>query len=312
MFGDAALRAPDDLAVIWLTGASGYVGAHVLRRLAERDASVRCLVLPDDPVSPAATARVELVRGDLTRLESFARDGGGIETIVHVASLMLPNAAARIRAVNVDGTANLLRFAAEWRVKRFVYISAVSAVYETRNVYGLSKAQAERMVIESGLDYTILRSTMVYGRGGGLHFQKLVSFIDRAPGVLPILGAGRARLQPVWIDDLVTAIDLVLSCPRAIGKTYNVSGATVVTFDGLVDRIIAAAGVRRVKLHIPLILCRVAARLLSLLTEQSVLSPDALRGLNQDATIDYRPFQEECGYSPISLDEGLARVFAHP
>ena len=93
------------------------------------------------------------------------------------------------------------------------------------------------MVIASGLDYTILRPTMIYGSGGGLHFQKLVSLIRRAPGLFPVLGPGRARLQPVSIEDVVTAIELALSRPEAAEKTYSVSSATVVTFNDLVDRI---------------------------------------------------------------------------
>jgi NADH dehydrogenase len=296
--------------MIWLTGASGYVGRHILRRLIDRKARVRCLVLPDDPAPLPGGPSVDVVRGDLTRLDSFVRSGDGVDTVVHAASLMLPNPAGRIEAVNTGGTASLLQAASQWGARRFVYISAVSAVYETKNVYGASKARAERMVMDSGLAYTILRPTMIYGRDGGLHFQKLVGLIRRAPGALPILGPGRARLQPVWIEDVATAIELALSSPQAVKKAYNVSGQTIVTFNELVDRIMAAIGSRKAKIHVPLGLCLAVARLVSLVTSDSVLSPDALHGMNQDAAIDYRPFQTECGYDPISLDEGFARVFA--
>jgi nucleoside-diphosphate-sugar epimerase len=296
--------------MIWLTGATGYLGSHLLRRLIEGNHRVRCLVLPDDRMEEALASRVEVVCGDATRFETFSGQGGGIDTIVHCAALMLPNRADRITTVNVDGTANMIRFAHDSGISRFIYVSAVSAVYASKNPYGLSKARAEQLVAEAGLDYTILRPTMIYGSGGGLHFRKLVSLIERAPGIVPILGSGAARLQPVWIEDAVTGIDLALSCPEALGKTYNLSGATVVTFNEFVDLIVAAAGIRRMKVHVPLAFCQAAAWLLARVTESSMLSPDALRGLNQDATIDYRQFEQECGYSPIPLEAGLARVFA--
>lgn len=271
---------------------------------------MRCLLLPEGRIDPAFASAVEVVPGDVTKFETFAAHGSAIDTIVHCAALMLPNPADRITTVNVEGTANTIRFARDWAISRIVHVSAVSAVYASKNVYGISKARAEQLVVESGLDYTILRPTMIYGRGGGLHFAKLVSLIKRAPGVIPVLGPGTARLQPVWIDDVVTAIELALASPQAMNRVYNVSGATVVTFNELVDLIVASAGLRRVKVHVPLAICAAAAVLIARLSESSMLSPESLRGLSQDATIDYAPFEHECGYRPLALAEGLARIFA--
>lgn len=296
--------------MIYLTGATGYLGTWVLRRLAQHEHKVRCLLLPDDPATVAPFDGVEIVRGDITKLDTFIASGDGISAIVHCAALMLPNRADRIAAVNVQGTANMIAFAQRWGISRFIGISAVSAVYPTKNSYGVSKARAEQLVVESDLDYTILRPTMIYGGGGGLHFATLVSLIKRSPWVFPILGSGNARLQPVWIGDAISGVELSLQRPEAIRKTYNLSGATIVSFNELVDMIVDASGVRRWKVHVPLAICQAVAWLLALVTDSSVLSPDALRGITQDATLDYRQFSDECGYNPIALDEGLALAFA--
>src|SRR5262249_54032913 len=152
--------------------------------------------------------------------------GAGVDTIVHCAAAMLPNPTGHLRRVNVEGTRNLIRFADQHGVRRFVYFSAVSAVYRHKNAYGESKAAAEALRAAAGLEHTILRLTMVYGCDGGAHFQRLVNIVRRAPGVLPVIGSGRARLQPVWIDDVVRAVELVLDRPETIGKTYGVAGAT--------------------------------------------------------------------------------------
>ncbi len=266
--------------MLLLTGATGYIGAALLPRLRARGGPIRCLVLPAEPASAL------LADGDVTDPTSLGTAVAGASTIVHCAALMLPNDGARIRRVNVDGTRNLIACAREHGARRFVYFSAVSAVYRHKNVYGESKAAAEALVADSGLEYTVLRPTMVYGRGGGLHFQQLVRLVRRAPGVLPVLGSGRARLQPVWIDDVVRAVELVLDHSRSIGRTYGVSGATVVTFDEFVDRISAALGRRPPpKLHVPLSICLAAAHAIAPFVGSSFFSPAALRGIPDLATV---------------------------
>ena len=207
------------------------------------------------------------------------------------------------------GTANMIEFARRWGIRRLVYFSAVSAVYPEKNAYGNSKAEAERLVMESGLDYTILRLTMVYGPDGGLHFRKLVSLLHKIPLVCPVPGPGSARLQPVFVGDVVSAVELVLGSAAATGKAYNVSGGTVLPFRELIDRIAAAEGLRRLRVHVPLALCRAAAAALSAALPPSFFSSDALLGLTQDADLDHTLFREECGYRPLSLDEGFARSF---
>lgn len=298
--------------MIFLTGATGYVGRHLLRQLTARGLRVRCLVLPDDPWDPSRDFPVEVVRGDVTDPKGLEAHGRDVRVVVHSAALMLPNRAEAIRRVNEQGTANLVRAARSWGCRRIVYLSAVSAAYTTKNVYGESKLRAEALVSGSGVDYAILRPTMVYGPGGGLHFQKLVSLIDRIPLVFPVIGPGRARLQPVHVDDLVRAVELVLEDPRASGRTYAASGGTVVTFDGLVDAILKARCIRRVKVHAPLGICRLAATVLEPLLGPSVFSRDAILGINQDASLDHEDFRCSLGYDPIDLDSGLARVFGSP
>ena len=291
--------------MFFLTGASGYIGGHVLRRLLAHGARVRCLLLPNESLDGVAE-RVEIVRGDVTQLDSFRAAADGVETVIHCAAAMLPNAADRIQRVNVEGTRNVLRFAQRDGLRQFVYFSAVSAVYRQRNVYGESKAAAEALVTASGLPYTILRPTMVYGDGGGLHFQQLVRLVRRAPGALPILGNGQARLQPVWIDDVVRAVELVLDHPAAAGQTYGVAGATVVTFDEYIDLLSRLLGrPRPLKLHVPLALCTAAGRVIESLAGPGFYSPAALRGINEDATLDTRPFEIDCGYRPSPLEDGL-------
>ena len=296
--------------MLFVTGAAGYVGRHFLDYHSSRGGSARCLVVPEDPFDPASRFPVETIRGDLLDPSTFAARGDGVVAVVHAAAAMLPNPSALVRRVTVDGTRNLLDAARRWGVKRFVYLSAVSAVYATRNVYGQAKWEAEQLVRESGLPFTILRPTMIFGDGGGLHFQRLVSMMDRLPLLFPIPGPGTARVQPVWIGDVVAAIDLVLRHPGAAGKTYGVSGASVLRFRDLVDAILAARGRRRLRVHVPLAACEMAARVVApMLGGRSFLSPEALLGLNEDAALDHHDLARDCGYRPRTLESGLREMF---
>jgi NADH dehydrogenase len=296
--------------VIFLTGATGFIGRHLLARLGARGARVRCLVPPEETLNGHLVG-AEVVRGDVTSWESLHAAVAPVDTVVHAAALMLPNEAQRIRHVNVEGTRTAVRFAQACGARRIVYFSAVSATYRTRNVYGESKLEAEALIAGCGIPYTILRPTMVYGRDGGLHFQQLARLVRIAPGALPILGSGRARLQPVWIEDVVRAVELVLDHPAAEGRIYGVAGATVVTFNEYVDRIAAALGRRSpVKIHLPLGLCEALGRAAEMLVGPNFFSPAALRGINEDATLDIQPFQDDCGYAPVTLEAGLNSALA--
>ncbi len=292
--------------MILLTGATGYIGDRILRRLARKNSRFRCLVLPDDPADPGRSHPVEVVRADLRDPSGLGRCTAGVEAIVHAGAVMPPAPAHLMREVNEGGTANLLQSARRNGVRRFVYLSAVSATYPVKNAYGAAKARAEELVRSSGLEATILRLTMVYGGDGGLHFAKLVSTLRRLPLVIPVLGDGNARLQPVWVGDVVTAVEMALTLPQAAGRTYNVGGGSVVTFNELIDHILAALGERRARIHVPMGLCRAAARAAEALGAGGFFGRDALVGLSQDATLAVEPFRRECGFSPRPLRDGLS------
>ena len=301
--------APAWQGIVLLTGATGYLGEKLLPRLIASGRKVRCLVLPSDEKDPGRLYPCEVVRGDLSDPKGLDSLMEAVDTVIHCAALMPPNDAEQIRKVNVGGTAALLALARAKRVRRFVYLSAVSAIYPIKNAYGKSKAEAEALVAASGLDYTILRLTMLYGEGGGLHFAKLVGLMEKIPLFFPVLGPGLARLQPVYLDDAARAVEIAMASQAAVGRTLGVSGGSVVTFNELVDAVAAAMGRRRIRLHAPLWLCRIAAAAAERLTPGSFLSKDAIVGLTQDATLDHSELKREFGWQPLDLASGLAVYF---
>src|SRR5262249_16181516 len=154
------------------------------------------------------------------------------------------------------------------------------------------------------IPWVVLRPTMVYGEGGGLHFARLTALVKQAPGIFPVFGPGTAKLQPVHVRDVARAVELALAHEGALSGTWGVSGGTVLTFAALVRAIAHSLGVRRRLLHVPLSLSYAAARIAVRLSPTFFLTPEALEGLNQDADLDHAPFAAACGYAPRALADG--------
>src|SRR5262249_26080647 len=124
---------------------------------------------------------------------------------------------------------------------------------------------------------------------------------------------GTARVQPVWIDDLIDTILRVLDDPASHGRSYDVSGATALPFRDLVDAILRAQGRRRLRVHAPLWVCDLAARVLApILGPRSFFSPEALLGLNEDAARDHGDLTRDFDYHPRTLVAGLEELFGRP
>jgi NADH dehydrogenase len=133
--------------------------------------------------------------------------------------------------------------------------------------------------------------------------------MEKIPLVFPVLGPGRARLQPVYVDDATRAVEIALASPAAVGRTLDVSGGSVVSFNELVDAVATAMGRRRIRLHAPLWPCRILAAAAERLKPGSFLSRDAIVGLTQDATLDHSDLLREFGWRPLDLESGLALYF---
>lgn len=214
---------------IFLTGATGFVGRRLLEVLLRDPTNeVRCLVrdasrAPDHP-------RVRTVVGALPDALGLAADAlSGCDVVVHLAALTGKARPADLENVNVRGTARLLELAARAGVSRFVHASTVAVRYpEKRHYpYARSKEEAEHVVRASDLDWAILRPTIVFGPGSPVGDS--LRSLARAP-VLPLFDGGRARIQPVHVDDVVAAFATLAGEAALGGRTIDFGGRDHTTF----------------------------------------------------------------------------------
>jgi len=240
---------------LFLTGASGYVGNRLLDQLdSSRFTRIVCLVRHRDSIPAEMTDRegVELAVGDLLAAETYSACLEGCDTVIHLAAV---TGKARPRAyfnVNAEGTRQLLEVATRAGVRNFLHISTIAVKFsdQTRYFYAHSKVLAERLVRESGLAHTILRPTIVIGRGAPV-LSGLAKLAD-AP-VMPVFGNGKTLVQPVFVDDLVATIRAILAEERFEDETIEIGGAETMTIEELLIRIRRiVSGKPPRSLHLPL------------------------------------------------------------
>ncbi len=187
---------------VLVTGATGFIGPHVVHALRAREIPVRALVRDRGRARPGSTAwGVELVEGDVTDPAALRAAAAGADAVVHLVAI-IKGSRADFERVMAQGTRNLVAAAEDAGVRRFVLASALGLNERSKDAvpYFAAKWEMERAVTESGLEHVILRPSFVFGKDGGVlpTFVRLARF---AP-VTPIVGPGTQRLQPIWVEDL--------------------------------------------------------------------------------------------------------------
>jgi uncharacterized protein YbjT (DUF2867 family) len=199
------------MTVLAVTGGTGFVGEHLLGIARERGHRSRALTR----TPRRDEGGVEWIEGALDRPDSLARLVDGAEAVIHVAGLISGTRAA-FQAVNAGGTAAMVDATRNAGVRRFIHVSTLAARMPELSSYGWSKAESERIVRESGLDWTIVRPPAVYGPGDR---ETLELFKMAKRGVVALPPGGRFSI--VHVEDLCRLLLALVDAPESIGATYE-------------------------------------------------------------------------------------------
>jgi NADH dehydrogenase len=262
--------------VILVTGATGFVGRHVVRALAP-GTRVRALVRDVRGAAVLRDVECELAKGDVTDLASLHAAARGCRAIVHLAGI-ISGKPADFERVIAAGTRNVLEAGREAGVRRIVHMSALGTGPRTRGTvpYYRAKFDAEAAVAKGTIPYVTLRPSFVFGADGGA-LPRFLKIARLAP-VTPVIGSGTQRLQPIWIDDLARAVELSLPLDGPGGRVVELGGPDFTDWNGLWAALQAALGTTRPVVHLPTWLLRPQAALLELLPAPP-LTRDQLRML---------------------------------
>jgi NADH dehydrogenase len=245
---------------ILVTGGTGFVGPKVVHALRAQGREVRALVRRPDRATQLATWGAELVAGDVTDPASLRAAVDGCTHVVHLVSI-LTGSSSDFHRVMTQGTKNLVAAAKDAGAERFVLMSALGTSETTKDTvpYFASKWAMEQETVRSGLEYTIIRPSFVFGRDGGALplFMKQVRYSP----VVTVIGSGLQRIQPIWVEDVAEYFARGVDHPQAANRTFEIGGPDIVTWNALYLTIAKVLGKRRRLVHIPPSLARTGAKL---------------------------------------------------
>ena len=238
---------------VFVTGGTGFVGAHLVRALLERGDQVTCLVRSPAKAEALGWSGVRMVRGDLSDRDALRAGCAGAEVIFHLAGRISARDLGEFMAVNRDSTADLLEAATTDPPGRFLYVSSLAAggptvpgrpIDETRppapvTDYGRSKLAGEVLVRAGGFPWTIVRAPVVYGEWDR---EVLKLFKVARTGLAPVFGDGSQELSVIYAGDLARALIAAATSPAAGGKIYYAAHPATTTSRGLVLAVGRAVG----------------------------------------------------------------------
>ncbi len=268
---------------ILVAGGTGFIGTNLCAELAERGHEVTAL--SRSPGSGGLPDGIDLAMGDVSAYDSIADTVAGHDAVVNLVALsplFKPRGGKSHEDVHLGGTENLVRAAEAGDVDRFLQLSALGADPDGATAYIRAKGKAETVVRSSGLEWTIVRPSVVFGDGGEfVEFTKALT----TPYVTGLPGGGKTRFQPIWVGDLAPMLADALEDEAHAGGTYELGGPEVLTLGDVTELAYAAEGKDVRIVPIPMGLAKVG---LSAIGPVPFLpfGPDQARSLAFDNTVD--------------------------
>lgn len=294
---------------VFVTGGTGFVGRAVIQALRAEGYAVRCLVRRGSERDLRGFGAIERVEGDVMARQSLDDGMTGCDAVVHLVGIIheRPAIGSTFERVHIQGTQNVLDAAAGAGARRYVHMSALGSRAGARSRYHQTKWAAEEAVRSSPLPWTIFRPSIIYGRGDEF-ITMLRSMLERLP-IVPVVGSGRQRLQPVPVEQVAHGFARALALGATVKHSYDVGGPDAVSMVELLDAIASAlARRRRLKVHVPIGVVRPVTQALYRLPGYP-LTPDQLTMLEEDNTCDPAAFLSTFGLTPVPLAAGLRAMF---
>jgi uncharacterized protein YbjT (DUF2867 family) len=292
---------------VLLVGGTGFIGSRVAHALRAEDRDVRVLVRRPDRAARVSGLGVELVDGDVADPASLRAALDGCTHVVHLVAI-IRGKPEEFQTLMVDGFRNVLAAASEAGVQRVVLLSAIGATEPNPGVvpYFAAKWQEEHDLAASGIEHVIFRPSFVFGPDEGA-LPVFVRQVRMGP-IVPVIGNGKQRFQPIWVDDVAAYVARALDLAAAASRTFELGGPDVVDWDELYLRIAAAIGKERRLIHVPFGVAGTGARLTERLPGSPV-SADQVRMLaGPDNVAADEAAVETFGLPLVPLDEQIRRA----
>jgi NADH dehydrogenase len=293
---------------VLITGGTGFVGRSISRGLSEAGVPHRLLSRRGIGLGGLS----EGFAGSILDRSSLDRALVGCDRVIHLVGIISEAPGQTYEGVHTEGTRHVLDAARAAAVRRWVHMSALGTRPDAVARYHRSKWEAEQAVRSSGLDWTVFRPSVIYGKGDG--FVNLFAGIGRWSPLVPVVGGGHSRLQPVDVESVARCFVRAAVESLGIGETFDVCGPVPLTLREILDEIDRAMGRRRLRLVVPRPVAWGQARFLewlfpSVFRQAPPLNRDQILMLDEDNVGDPLPARRLFGLPEESFANGLARMF---
>ncbi|KQU54524.1 3-beta hydroxysteroid dehydrogenase [Bosea sp. Leaf344] len=274
--------------LVTVFGGSGFVGRHVVRALVKRGYRVRVAVRRPDLagfLQPLGTVgQIHAVQANLRFPDSVAAAVKGSHAVINLVGILQESGRQNFQSVQARGARAIAEAAAALGVTRLVHVSAIGAAADSRSAYARSKAEGEQAVLAAVPGAVILRPSIVFGPEDDF-FNRFAALARMLP-VLPLIGGGQTRFQPVFVGDLAEAATRAVEGKLKPGTVYELGGPEVKSFRDLLAYICEVTGRNRPLVTLPFPVARLQARIFEIVDLLTLgLMPSAFRLTRDQVTL---------------------------
>ncbi|MFH2036889.1 MAG: complex I NDUFA9 subunit family protein [Candidatus Zixiibacteriota bacterium] len=285
---------------IAVTGSAGFVGSMLVEELLQTECSLR-LIQHRNRLYESSEADIESAMADIHDYDSIEKALNGIDVVYHLVGIISETKKLTFDKTVVGGTKNVVEASKKNGVKKIVYLSALGTDANAQSKYHQAKWKAEELVRNSGIDYVIIRPSVIFGPDD--KFLNMIAGMIRKSPLVPIIGDGEYKLQPVYISDIAKIMTDCLTNKKAVGQTIEIGGPKVYKYTELVNLLKRVLNKKRGNIYLPVFLVKGIAGILESVIKPAPITRDQLVMMRIGNETDNKLFYEIFDFKLTKLED---------
>lgn len=304
-------ESSQEIKTVAVLGGSGFIGTYLVLNLLQLGCRVNLLSNKTEPGFKSTRGQIRIFSGSIENDVALANCLEGCEIVYHLVGIIAETRDKTFEKTVSQGTGNVVQAAKARGIKKIIYLSALGTSENADSVYFQSKYKAEQHIINSGMDYTIFRPSIVYGVRDQF-INKLAKMVKYLP-IVPVIGNGQYKLQPVYVEELAALMADTLRRSNLSNRIFEIGGPEQLTYLEIIDIIKRVLRRKRARIHIPFLLVKFMAVIMEKILRPAPITVDQLKMMKAGSTCDHTVAETEFGvkFSPLELklQEYLGKMY---